>query len=74
MVSRTWETEPGAEETFSLYMVWMESMMTTWGCRDTMASCTSARLVSHRSSSESPKVPMRFARSLICCWDSSPET
>ena len=31
--SRTWDTAPGAADTDSLYMVWMESMTTASGLR-----------------------------------------
>ena len=74
VLSLTWDTLPGAEDTASLYMVWMESMTTTSGFSVSIASRMSSRFVSHSSRRRSVKSPIRFARSLICCRDSSPDT
>ncbi len=71
--SRTWETLPGADVTLSLYIVWIESITTTSGFSRSMTACTTSRSVSQSSFRESVKEPMRPARSLICCRDSSPE-
>ena len=71
--SRTCDTLPGAEETSSLYMVCMESMITICGFSRSITVFIVSKFVSHKSVSESPKVPIRSALILICCRDSSPD-
>ena len=73
VASRTWETLPGAELEFSLYMVWMESMITVCGRTSRMVSEMMSRFVSQNRRSLSEKLPIRAARILICFKDSSPE-
>ena len=71
--SRTCDTLPGAEETSSLNIVWMESITTICGFSRSMTAFMVSRFVSHSSFRLSPKFPIRSARILICCKDSSPE-
>ncbi len=73
MDSLTWDTAPGAADTFSLYMVWMESMTTASGGSERMISAMSARFVSHSSSIFSENSPILSARILIWTRDSSPD-
>ena len=65
--SRTCDTLPGAEETSSLNIVWMESITTICGFSRSMTAFMVSRFVSHSSFRLSPKFPMRSARILICC-------
>ena len=71
--SRTCETLPGADDTSSLYIVWIESITTTSGVSFSITLCIVARFVSHRRYRLSENSPIRFARSLICFKDSSPD-
>ena len=71
--SLTWETLPGAEETSSLYIVCMESMTTSCGRSFSITLRMISRFVSHRRYRFDENSPIRFALSLICAWDSSPE-
>ena len=71
--SLTWLTLPGAELTSSLYMVWMESMITISGFCCRMTSSMTSRFVSHNRATSSPNSPILVARSLICFRDSSPD-
>ena len=71
--SLTWLTLPGAEETSSRYMVWMESMTAIWGIDLSMACSIRSRLVSHRKRRSPVTGPIRFALILICFRDSSPD-
>ena len=74
VVSRTWLTLPGAEPISSLYIVWIESMITISGCCLKIVSTTISRSVSLSKSISFSNVPIRSARILICFTDSSPET
>ena len=49
-------------------------MITTSGFLRAITSLMVSRFVSHKSSKVSVKVPIRSARILICCKDSSPDT
>ena len=71
--SLTWDTLPGAADTFSWYIVWMESITTISGLLSLTTCSISSRLVSHNSFKLSPNSPIRLARILICFSDSSPE-
>ena len=72
--SFTWLTLPGEALTSPLYMVWMESTMSTSGRMAWTASTRFSKLVSARRYRPSPRTFSRSARSLICRSDSSPET
>ena len=71
--SRTCDTLPGAEDTSSLNIVCIESMITNSGFSFSITPRIVSRFVSHRRYSPDANAPIRFARSLICAWDSSPE-
>ena len=64
--SRTCDTLPGAEDTSSLYIVWMESMITSSGRSFSITPRIVSRFVSQRSRRFTVKLPIRFALSLIC--------
>ena len=51
----------------------MESIITTSGCSSCMAASMRSKFVSHKNSRSPFTSPMRFARSLICFKDSSPD-
>ena len=72
--SRTCDTLPGADPTLSLYMVCILSIMTIWGFLRSITLRIVSRFVSHNNSRLSVKVPIRSARILIWCKDSSPDT
>src|SRR5262245_48186591 len=73
--SRTWPTVPGALSRPDLYMVWIESIITTFGFDLLIASSTRSASVSVRRNNSDPlATPSRSDRNLICEADSSPLT
>ena len=72
--SFTWLTLPGEAVISPWYRVWMESTMSTSGCRVCTASSTLPRSVSESRCIPSPFTFSRSARSLIWRSDSSPDT
>ena len=72
--ARTWVTEPGPASSWSLHMVWMESITTRSKSPDFTPSMTSRRLVSAASWTVAWARPMRWARARTCSMASSPET
>ena len=72
--SRTWATEPGAEESAGSNTVWIESMATTSGATDSMWPSTCGSAVSDTSHRFGGSAPRRSARRRTCWADSSAVT
>ncbi len=72
--SRTCATEPGAEVSSSLYIVWMESITHTAGCSASRVALIFSRLISATTRTCEPSSPRRRERSATCAPDSSPVT
>ncbi len=72
--SRTWDTDPGAEVTCSVYSVWIESITTTSGASLRKVGKIASRRISAKKRTREGSTASREARKAICCGDSSPET
>ena len=72
--SRTWLTLPGAEATFPLNMVWMESITRTPGFKESIIRRIESMSVSETTSILGIFSKRRPLRIRICLVDSSPET
>ncbi len=72
--SRTWATDPGAEESDGSNTVWIESIATTSGATESMWASTCGRAVSDTSQRFGGSAPSRSARNRTCWADSSAVT
>ena len=74
VISLTWLTLPGADVISSEYIVWIESIITSFGLNFIISSSIMLISVSPRNIMSSLFIPSLSALIFICSADSSPDT